>query len=107
MIIITMNSGGKRIDSVHRPDNPPSLNINTRLYTGIKYPRPGRLAFLNTLHREIIMNTAIARDTTIHNIAIHPNNAHKTVVIPTIVSGFMLPVNACPSSSKEKFIDSL
>ncbi len=104
MIIAITNSGGKRIDNARRPDIPQSLNISTRLYTGISIPRPGSPAFLKTLHREIIINTIIARQITIRIIASHPKNIPNTPAIEFIISGVMFPVIAAHSSSKEKFI---
>jgi hypothetical protein len=94
MIIMTKNRGGKRIDIARRPENPQSLNINTRLYTGIKIPRPGKFAFLNILHREITINTITARYTIVRTIASHPKNAPNIVLIHIIVSGLTLHVNA-------------
>lgn len=104
MIIAIANSGGKRIDNARRPDIPPSLNINTRLYTGIKIPRPGSPAFLKTLRREMIINTMTARQTIIRTIASHQKNNPNAPAIEFIISGVMFPVIAAPSSSKEKFI---
>lgn len=74
------------------------------LYTGTKTPRPGSHAFLNTLHREIIMKTAIAIQSITRIIASHQKIAQKMVSIPIIASGLMFPVSRASSSSKEKFI---
>jgi hypothetical protein len=59
---------------------------------------------LNTLHRETIINAAIARQTTIRTIANHPNNAHAIVPNPIMASGLIFPVSNAHESSKEKFI---
>ena len=91
---MTNNNGGKSSDSAHRPESHPSLNINTKLYPGIKIPRPGSPAFLSSLHREIIINTAIVRHAIIRIVASQPRNAPKTVLIHIIASGLMFPVIA-------------
>jgi len=60
----------------------------------MKIPHPGSHALLNILHREIIINTTIAKQITIRTIASHPNAAQTSVLIHIIASGLMFPVNA-------------
>jgi hypothetical protein len=104
MIMNTANTGGIKIHRQFHPDRPPTWNMRYRLYTGINIPRPGNPAFLNTLHREIIISANIAANTIIRIIASHPKTAHIIAVIPFMASGLMLPVNTAHESSKEKFI---
>ena len=68
-------------------------------------PHPGSPALTNTLHRETIINAAIANATTIRMIASHPKNAHNIAPIPVMASGLIFPVSTAHESSKEKFIN--
>jgi len=104
MIIMITNNGGNKMDAAHRPDIHQSLNINTKLYTGIKIPRPGSPAFSKTLHREMIINTIAIRQIIIRIIVSHPKKKPNTPVIEFIICEVMFPVIAAHSSSKEKFI---
>ena len=70
----------------------------------MKIPHHGSPAFLNTLHRDTIINAAMARTTIIRTIASHPKNAHAIAPIPIIASLLMFPVSVAHESSKEKFI---
>ncbi len=104
IIITTPNNGGNNNANARRPDIPPSLSINTILYTGIKTPHPGSPAFLKILHREIIINTPTAKQIVIRAIMIHHIAAQNTPLIHIIASGLMFHVIIDPSTFKEKFI---
>ena len=52
----------------------------------MKIPHPGSPAFLNTLHRETIINAAMANITTIRTIASHPKTAPAIAPIHIIAS---------------------
>jgi len=90
------------IEAVHRHDIPPNLNINTRLYIGIKIPRPGNPAFLNTFHREITINIMMAMYRDSHIITIHHRNIPVMSHKDESTSGCIFPVSTASSISKEK-----
>lgn len=105
MIITITKTGGNTIVSNRRPDILATCNRTIILYTGTKIAHPGSPAFLNTFHPDINIKIASPNHTAIRTIASHPTNAPKTELSHIIASGFMFPVNAAHSNSKEKFIE--
>ncbi|MEI8091692.1 MAG: hypothetical protein WCG98_05745, partial [bacterium] len=67
-----------------------------------------KLAFSNTLHREMIINTTMAKKITIRTTNIPPSNVHNMppsiLLICHIASGLILHVVTAPENSKAKFI---